>query len=66
MQNKQDLVGQYVNLYRQLWLSNIWSEDLERMSEKELKKEIREMKKAIKEKNGYYPAFEQYYRKQSV
>ena len=57
---QDQLISQYVNLYRQLWLSNsgLWTDDLKRMSEKELKKEIKEMKQAIKEHNAYYPAYE--------
>jgi hypothetical protein len=45
---KNDLVSHYVNLYRILWNGNtgLWTENLERMSEKELRKEIKEMKKA--------------------
>ena len=54
---KENLTDEYVNLYRQLWLSNngLWTEDLMRMSKSEIKKEIKEMQKAIKEKNSYYP-----------
>ena len=53
----KDLIQQYVNLYRILWNGNtgLWTGYLERMSERELKKEIREMKQAIREKNSYYP-----------
>lgn len=56
---KENLIEEYVNLYRVIWLGNtgLWTEDLERMKESELKKEIREMKQIIKEKNTYYPAF---------
>ena len=52
-----DLIQQYVNLYRILWNSNngLWTGDLERMSEKEIKKEISGMKKAIREKDSYFP-----------
>lgn len=44
---KENLTDEYVNLYRQLWLSNngLWTGDLMRMSKKEMKKEIIAMKK---------------------
>ena len=56
MENEK-LVVQYVNLYRILWNGNsgLWTEDLERMSAKELKKEIKAMQQAIKENNSYFP-----------
>tara|TARA_R100000789_G_scaffold8701_1_gene12776 strand:+ start:96 stop:299 length:204 start_codon:yes stop_codon:yes gene_type:complete len=65
---KNDLISHYVNLYRQLWLSNegLWTDQLKQMSEKELKWGIKDMKRAIKEKDGYYPAFEGYYREKSA
>jgi len=65
---KNDLISHYVNLYRQLWLSNegLCTDQLKQMSEKELKRGIKDMKRAIKEKDGYYPAFEGYYRKKSA
>ena len=49
------LIQPYVNLYRILWNGNagLWTEDLERMSETELRKGIKEMKQEIKDKN--YP-----------
>jgi len=55
--NKQKLIDEYVNLYRILWLSNsgLWTEDLKNMTEAELKKEIAGMKKAVEEKNSFYP-----------
>ena len=55
--NKEKLIEHYVNLYRILWNSNsgLWTETLERMKESELKKEISQMQKAIKDKNSYYP-----------
>lgn len=64
----QDLIQHYVNLYRILWNGNqgLWTEDLKRMTEKELRKEIRGMRLAIKEKNSYYPGFESHFRKLST
>jgi len=64
----KDLIQQYVNLYRILWNGNqgLWTGDLERMSEREIKTEIKGMKKAIKEKNPYYPGFENYHRELSA
>jgi|ETN01SMinimDraft_4_1059930.scaffolds.fasta_scaffold90679_2 hypothetical protein len=49
---KNDLISHYVNLYRQLWLSNegLWTDQLKQMSKKELKWGIKDMKRAIKEK----------------
>jgi hypothetical protein len=57
MKDKSNLIDNYVNLYRQLWLSNdgLWTEDLRRMSESDLKKEISNMKYELKRKNTYYP-----------
>ena len=54
---KDKLIQHYVNLYRILWNGNsgLWTGDLERMSELELKKEIKQMKKAIREKDSYFP-----------
>ena len=53
--NMNKLVQPYVNLYRILWNGNagLWTEDLERMSEAELRKGIKEMKQEIygKDKN---------------
>ena len=54
---KDKLIQRYVNLYRMLWNGNsgLWTGDLERMSEKELTKEIKQMQQAIKEKDSYFP-----------
>ena len=62
-----DLIQQYVNLYRILWNGNsgLWTEDLERMSKRELRKEIREMKQAIKEDNSYYPGLGKKYQRET-
>lgn len=44
-ETKRDLIEHYVNLYRQLRGSNsgLWTEELNHIDEKELKKEIKEM-----------------------
>lgn len=54
---KSNLIQHYVNLYRILWNGNtgLWTGDLERMSERELRKEISGMKKAIREKDSWFP-----------
>jgi len=65
--DKEKLIDHYVNLYRQLWGSNsgLCTETLKQMGEKELKKEIKEMKQHIKDKNPYFPAFETFYQNKS-
>ena len=57
MENKEKLIDEYVNLYRLLWGNNagLWTEDLKNMSAKELKKDIKDMEMAIKDKNSYFP-----------
>jgi hypothetical protein len=57
--NKENLIAHYVNLYRLLYKSNsgLWTDDLNKMTEKELKKEIQEMQEHIKNKNSFFPAF---------
>ena len=54
---KKEIIQHYVNLYRILWNGNsgLWTGDLERMTEEELRKEIKGMKLAIKNKDAYYP-----------
>jgi hypothetical protein len=37
--------------------SGLWTDDLNKMTEKELKKEIQEMQEHIKNKNSFFPAF---------
>lgn len=58
---KEKLIQHYVNLYRILWNGNfgLWTGDLERMTEQELKKEIAGMKRAIRNKDSYYPGLAQ-------
>lgn len=54
---KDKLIDTYTKLYNKLWggTNGLWSGDLERLDDKSLRKEIKEMRKAIKDKDSYYP-----------
>lgn len=55
MSKKDKLIVRYQKLYSKLWNNNANVLNLNDLSEKELRVEIKEMEQAIKEQNSYYP-----------